>query len=133
MLFMAAITHNLFLGTISAFWIFIICADFFVGGGFAIVGPYGSEVWPKHLRASGMGSAYGFGGIGKILGPVMLALFAGSSNVVTPKATMDAILPAFTFLALLSIGAGVLYLFGIETKGKTIEEIESMLTGNRAS
>jgi len=129
MLFMAAINHNLFLGMVSAFWIFMICADFFVSGGFAIVGPYGSEVWPKHLRATGMGSAYGFGGIGKILGPVMLAFFAGSSNIVTPKATMDAIYPAFTFLALLSIGAGVLYLFGIETKGKTIEEIDCLVTG----
>ena len=101
-------------------------------GGFAIVGPYASEVWPKHLRASGMGSAYGFGGIGKILGPIVLAFFAGSSNMVTPKATTDAIIPAFTFLALLAIGAGVLYLFGFETRGKSIEQIDTMLTGEEA-
>ena len=126
-LFVAAVTHNLFLGTASAFWVFIICADFFVDGGFAIVGPYCSEVWPKHLRASGMGSAYGFGGLGKILGPVVLSFFAGSANIVTPQATTDAVIPAFTFLALMAIGAGVLYLFGFETKGKTIEQINSML------
>ena len=42
-------------------------AMFFADGGFAIVGPYAAEVWPSHLRTSGMGSAYGFGGIGKIL------------------------------------------------------------------
>lgn len=129
LLIIAAVNHNVFLGTVSAFWIFIICANFFVDGGFAIVGPYGSEVWPKHLRASGMGSAYGFGGIGKILGPIVLALIAGTSNIVTPKATIDAIIPAFTFLGLMSMGAGVLYLFGIETKGKTIEEIDLIITG----
>ena len=129
MLCMAAITHNLFLGAVSAFWIFMVCADFFVSGGFAIVGPYSSEVWPKHLRASGMGSAYGFGGIGKILGPIMLAFFAGSGNIVTPKATMAAIFPAFISLALLSVGAGLVFLFGIETRGKTIEEIDSMVKG----
>lgn len=127
LLFVAAVNHNVFLGTVSAFWIFIIFANFFVDGGFAIVGPYGSEVWPKHLRASGMGSAYGFGGIGKMLGPIALALFAGSSNIVSPKATIDAIIPAFTFLGLMAVGAGVLYLFGMETKGKTIEEIDTMV------
>jgi putative MFS transporter len=132
LLFIAAINHDLILGTVSAFWIFIICANFFMDGGFAIVGPYASEVWPKHLRASGMGSAYGFGGIGKILGPIVLAFFAGSGNMVTPKATTDAIIPAFTFLALLAIGAGVLYLFGIETRGKSIEQIDTMLTGEEA-
>jgi putative MFS transporter len=129
-LFVAAVTHNLFIGTASAFWVFIICADFFVDGGFAIVGPYCSEVWPKHLRASGMGSAYGFGGLGKILGPVALSFFAGSANIVSPKATTDAIIPAFTFLALMAIGAGVLYHFGFETKGKTIEQIDSLVTGS---
>jgi putative MFS transporter len=128
-LFVAAVTHSLFLGTVSAFWVFIICADFFVDGGFAILGPYCSEVWPKHLRASGMGSAYGFGGLGKIVGPIALSFFAGSANIVTPKATTDAILPAFTFLALLAIGAGVLYLYGFETKGKSIEQIDSILMG----
>ncbi len=75
-----------------------------------------------------MGSAYRFGGLGKILGPVVLSFFAGSANIVTPQATTGAIIPAFTFLALMAIGAGVLYLFGLETRGKTIEEINSMLS-----
>jgi putative MFS transporter len=55
-------------------------AFFFGDGGFAIVGPYAAEVWPSHLRTSGMGSAYGFGGVGKIIGPVGLALIVGSGN-----------------------------------------------------
>lgn len=37
------------------------------------------------LRTSGMGSAYGFGGIGKIIGPIGLALIVGSSNIVKPR------------------------------------------------
>jgi putative MFS transporter len=127
-LFLAAMYHNVFLGATSVFWLILIVTNFCVDGGFAIVGPYASEVWPKHLRASGMGSAYGFGGVGKILGPMALAIFAGSSDIVSPKATIDAIFPAFTFLSIVFIGMGVLFLFGIETKGKTIEQIDAMVT-----
>ena len=54
---------------LSAFWLILAAAFFFADGGFAIVGPYAAEVWPSHLRTTGMGSAYGFGGIGKIIGP----------------------------------------------------------------
>jgi len=32
-----------------------------------------------------MGSAYGFGGIGKIIGPVGLALIVGSGNYLKPE------------------------------------------------
>ena len=56
-----------------------------------------AEVWPTRLRTTGMGSAYGFGGIGKIIGPLGLALIVGSSNMITPKATLDAIAPSFLY------------------------------------
>ena len=62
---------------VSAFWLILAAAMFFADGGFAIVGPYAAEVWPSHLQTTGMGSAYGFGGIGKIMGPVGLALIVG--------------------------------------------------------
>jgi putative MFS transporter len=58
---------------LSAFWLILAAAMFFVDGGFAIVGPYAAEVWPSHLKTTGMGSAYGFGGIGKIIGLAGLA------------------------------------------------------------
>jgi putative MFS transporter len=51
------------------------------------------------LRANGMGSAYGFGSLGKIFGPLGLALIVGSSDVVSPKATIAAIDPAMLYLA----------------------------------
>src|ERR1700730_15583637 len=64
---------------VSVFWLLIIAADFFFDGGSAIMGPYAAGGWPSSLRTSGMGSAYGFGGIGKIIGPIGLALIVGSS------------------------------------------------------
>ena len=110
---------------VSLFWLLLICAAFFFDGGFAIVGPYAAEVWPSQLRTSGMGSAYGFGGLGKIIGPLGLALVVGSSNVVKPEATLSAIQPAFLYLASWFLMAGAVYLvLGVETKGRSIEAID---------
>src|SRR4030088_1582394 len=74
----------MFMG-VSAFWLLLAITFFFADGGFAIVGPYAAEVWPSHLRTSGMGSAYGFGGIGKIIGPLGLALIVGSNHHPEPE------------------------------------------------
>ena len=125
---LAGLYHSDMMFGVSAFWLLLIIAFFFADGGFAVVGPYAAEVWPSHLRTSGMGSAYGFGGIGKIIGPLGLALVVGSSNVVKPEATLGAIQPAFLYLASWFVLAGAVYLFlGIETKGRTIEEIDRSL------
>ena len=53
----AALSRNIFFGTTSLFWLILIATNFFVDGGFAIVGPYLAEVWPSSLRTTGMGSA----------------------------------------------------------------------------
>jgi len=128
MLALTAYLHDAFLGTVSMFWLLTIVTYFFADGGFAIVGPYAAEVWPAGLRTSGMGSAYGFGGLGKIIGPLGLALIAGSSNIVTPQASVAAIGPAFIYLAGWYVLAGVVYyFFGIETKGRSIEYIDGEL------
>src|SRR5260370_12359016 len=82
---------------VSAFWLLLAVAFFFADGGFAIVGPYAAEVWPSHLRTSGMGSAYGFGGIRKIIGPVGLALIVGSGNHLKPDAPLPQIPPALRY------------------------------------
>jgi len=58
-------------------------------------------VWPNRLRASGMGFSYGIGNLGKIKGPLGLALIAGSSDLVSPKATIDALFPAYGQAALM--------------------------------
>jgi putative MFS transporter len=113
---------------VSLFWLVMIVVFLVADGGFAIVGPYAAEVWPAHLRASGMGSAYGFGGIGKILGPLGLALIVGSSDVIQPDASVAKIIPAFAYLAIWFAVAGLVYGFiGFETKGHSIEEISEGL------
>src|SRR5205085_1418587 len=93
-----------------------------------------AEVWPAGLRATGMGSAYGFGGIGKVIGPAGLALIIGSSNMISPQVTLDAIMPAFMYLASWFALAGVVYLvFGFETKGRSFEAIDEQLAAKTAA
>lgn len=124
----AIVPSDAFIAGISVFYLLMMLAFFFTDGGFAIVGPYAAEVWPTDLRTSGMGSAYGFGGLGKIFGPVGLALIAGSSQIVNPEATTAGLTPGFIFLACFAALAGLVYFFlGIETKGKSIEEIDAEL------
>ncbi|HEX3863308.1 MAG TPA: MFS transporter [Stellaceae bacterium] len=114
---------------LSVFWLMVNAQSFIGSGGYAIVGPYSAEVWPAHLRASGMGSAYGFGSIGKIVGPLGLALIVGSSDVVSPKATIDAIQPAMLYLASWYLLTGITFFFiGLEVKGRSIEQIDADLT-----
>src|SRR5437763_14179086 len=120
----------MFMG-VSAFWLLLAVAFFFADGGFAIVGPYAAEVWPSHLRTSGMGSAYGFGGIGKIIGPVGLALIVGSGNYLKPDVPLTQIPTAFVYLGCWFLMAGAVYYFlGIETRGKSIEQIDRELNAS---
>jgi putative MFS transporter len=122
----AGVLHNEVVAGISLFWLFIVLGDFFYDGGFAIIGPYMAEVWPTRLRTSGMGSAYGFGGIGKIVGPLGLALIVGSSNVVKPEVTLAAITPSFLFLSAWLVLCGCAFLFfGFETRHRSISAIDS--------
>ena len=113
---------------VSVLWIMIVIADFFYDGGFAVIGPYMAEVWPTKLRTTGMGSAYGFGGIGKIIGPLGLALIVGTSDIVTPKATLDAIVPSFMYFTAWLVLCGCAFLFfGFETGKQSISSIDSEL------
>jgi putative MFS transporter len=121
----AGILHDAMLGSVSLFWLFIVCGDFFYDGGFAIIGPYMAEVWPTNPRATGMGSAYGFGGIGKIIGPLGLALIVGSSNVVKPDVTVAAIPSSFLFLAAWLVLCGLAFLvFGFETRNRPLAGLD---------
>ncbi len=129
LIILAGYNYDASLMGVSAFWLILAVAFFFADGGFAIVGPYAAEVWPSHLRTSGMGSAYGFGGIGKIIGPVGLALIVGSNNYLKPDVPLPEIPLAFLYLGCWFLMAGaVYYFFGLETRGKSIEEIDRELT-----
>jgi MFS transporter, putative metabolite:H+ symporter len=125
---LAGYLHDVYIGTVSVFFLLIMAQRFFGDGSYAIIGPYLAEVWPAGLRTSGMGLGYGVGNLGKILGPLGLALIIGSSNYVSPKATLDAIFPALLYLAFwYGQAAVVFWLLGFETKGRSIEEIDTAL------
>jgi putative MFS transporter len=124
----AGIGHNVMIGSVSLFWLMIVCADFFYDGGFAVIGPYMAEVWPTRLRTTGMGSAYGFGGLGKIIGPLGLALMIGASDVIKPQATVAAIVPGFLYFAAWMALCGCAFLFfGFETGRQSLTEIDASL------
>src|ERR1700687_1110115 len=134
LLVVAAIYHDVYFGAVSFFWLVLIVNNSFAAGGFAFVGPYSAEVWPVALRTTGMGSAYGFGGLGKVIGPLGLALIVGSSNIITPKASVAALLPSFSYLAAWVALAGLAYIcIGMETKGRSLETIEKALDASRAT
>ena len=129
---LAGFYYDGMIGGVSVFWLFVMVQRFFGDGAYAIIGPYTAEIWPAGLRTSGMGFGYGLGNLGKIIGPLGLALICGSSNFVSPKASLDFILPAMLFLASWSFLSGIAFLFGIETKGRSIEEIDDHLTSGAA-
>ena len=132
-LYLAGVFHSAFIGGVSMFWLMVMLARFFSDGGYAVVGPYAAEVWPTGLRASGMGFGYGLGNFGKVIGPLGLALIAGSSNYVNPKADLAALEPAMIYLAAWCALSGLVFLFlGFETKGRSIEEIDRDLAAGVA-
>jgi len=75
-----------------------------------------------------MGFSYGIGNLGKIIGPLGVALIVGSSNYVSPKITLEALFPALLFLAFWYGQTGLMFIIlGFETKGRSIEEIDRSL------
>ncbi len=131
---LAGYLHSIFIGGLSVFFLMILIQNFFGSGNYSIVGPYMGELWPARLRGSGMGFVYGVGNLGKFIGPAGLALIAGSSNLVSPKATLDALIPGFNYFAFWYILGAIAFLFiGIETRGRTIDEIETELNKPRGS
>jgi putative MFS transporter len=58
---LAGYWYDLYIGTLSVFFLLIMIQRFFGDASYAIIGPYIAEVWPSRLRASGMGFSYGIG------------------------------------------------------------------------
>ena len=131
---LAGYLHNVFVGGVSMFFVMILLQSFFGSGNYSIVGPYMGELWPARLRGSGMGLVYGVGNLGKFIGPAGLAVIAGSSNYVAPKATLDALVPAFNYFAFWYVlGAIAFWFIGFETRGRSFEEIDAALSTHPAS
>src|SRR5215470_12169176 len=126
---LAGYLHSVFIGGLSMFYLMILLQGFFGSGNYSIVGPYMGELWPARLRGSGMGLVYGVGNLGKFIGPAGLAVIAGSSNYVKPGVTMDALVPGFAYFASWYVLGAIAFAFiAMETKGRTIDEIDAELS-----
>jgi putative MFS transporter len=94
------------------FWGFWL--SFFMNGTYAGVYAYTPEIYPTEFRTTGMGSASAFGRVGGILAPIIIGLayahigFGGVFTITT---------------LILAIGMLVVALLGLNTKGKTLEQI----------
>ena len=131
---LAGYLNDAYIGALSVFFALCMIQRFFGDGSYAIIGPYLAEVWPLRLRGSGMGLCYGVGNVGKIIGPLGLALIVGSSNYISPKASVDAVLPAFLYLGFwYALAALTFWLIGFETKSRSIEEIDRAFAAGDAA
>jgi len=130
-LVIAGLTQSLFIGSLSVLVIAFVLADFFLDGGFANLAPSTPEVFPTSLRSHSSGLAEVVNGVGKILGPLGLAVIAGTSNIVQPEATGEAIPPGLFFLAFFSVVTALGFLLIPETRGKTLEAVEEEVEAQR--
>jgi putative MFS transporter len=93
-----------------------VCLSFFMNGAFAGVYAYTPEVFPTAVRTTGTGSSSSFGRIGSVSAPILVGL----------------VYPAFGFFgvfamttAVLLAGACVVFFLGIETRNRSLEDIEA--------
>jgi MFS transporter, putative metabolite:H+ symporter len=98
-------------GLITLFGSFL---SFFMNGTYAVIYAYTPEMYPTECRATGMGVASAVGRIGGILAPIIIGStfarigFGGVFTITT---------------AVLLFGAAVVGAVGINTTGKTLEQI----------
>ncbi len=113
---------------IPLFLLALIPAAFFVDGGFANLAPYTPEVFPTSLRTHGMGLAWAVSGFGRIIGPLVIALVAGTGDLVNPEATLDALAPSFLFLAAAAVLVGLAFTaVKLEPHGRDLETLSAEL------
>jgi len=103
------------------FVVFLAATAFFIEGGMSNISPYTIEQYGVRLGGRASGLAHAAAGFGKIAGPLVLALIAGSGNLLRPEATETAVFPAFLLLALCMLLVTFAFLFlSIETHGREI-------------
>jgi MFS transporter, putative metabolite:H+ symporter len=118
----AAIFHGEFVGGWSVFFLCLIAGALLYDGGMTNVAPYCVELFPVRIAAQGGALGNTVTGVTKLAGPVMLALIAGSGNLLTPRATEEAILPAFLLIAAIcAAGAMIMLFLRYETHGQPAE------------
>ncbi|MFE7160822.1 MFS transporter [Streptomyces sp. NPDC057636] len=94
--------------------LFGVLLSFFMNGTYAALYAYSPEVYPTVIRATGTGAASAFGRIGGIAAPITIGVlyatvgFSGVFTMVTGA---------------LVVGAAAVLLFGVNTSGRTLEEL----------
>jgi putative MFS transporter len=128
---LAAFFHNDFVGSVPLFLVFLVVGALFFDGGFSNLAPYPAEIFPVQLSGRAVGLAQFANGIGKIVGPLCLALIAGADNFVHPQATASAVMPAFIFLAGAGLLVGLAFTFlGVEPHGRPVSLFGGTRSGN---
>lgn len=118
---LAAIFHDSFWAGAPLFFVFLLIGHFFYDGAYSNLNTYAAELYPVRLASLGMSVSASAGGLGKILGPLALGLIAGTSNLITPKATEAAVVPGFLFMSAACLVAALAYtLLGVETHRKAL-------------
>jgi putative MFS transporter len=121
-----------FVGGVPLIVVLLAASAFCIDGSFSNLAPYTVESYGVRLgaRASGLGQTAN--GVGKILGPLSLALIAGTSNFVSPKATEGALFGSFLVLAFGMALVGLSFAFlGRETHGRAMSLDEAAQPAGR--
>ncbi|CAE6713979.1 MFS transporter [Paraburkholderia nemoris] len=98
-----------------------ICLSFFMNGTFGGVYAYTPEIFPTHLRATGVGTSSSFGRIGAVIAPIMVGMiypvlgFAGVFGITT---------------CVLLVGALTVLILGVPTRGLALEDISVAREGS---
>ncbi len=127
-LVLAAFSSDTEVAGAPLFLLALIPAAFFLDGGFANLAPYTPEVFPTSLRTHGMGLAWAVSGVGRIIGPLVIALVAGTGDLIDPEATLGALTPSFLFLAVSALLVGVAFaIVKLEPHGRDLETLAADL------
>jgi putative MFS transporter len=107
------------IGSVSAMVLATVALLVSASGVIATLIPYASEIYPVHLRATGAGVIAASSKLGGILGAGLgvVGLFANVS------------LSALAIAAPMLVAALLLARNGIDTRGRGLEEIQGLLTG----
>ena len=118
---LAGYLNAVMIGEMPLLVILFACSTFCIEGGFSNLAPYTVESYGVSLGARSSGLGQTANGFGKIIGPLSLALIAGSSHLVSPQQTAAAVFPAMMFLAFAMLLVGLSFLIlGVETHGKPL-------------
>ncbi|HVC57616.1 MAG TPA: MFS transporter [Stellaceae bacterium] len=110
-----------FIGGVPLMIVLLAVSAFCIDGSFSNLAPYTVESYGVRMGARSSGLGQTANGVGKILGPLSIAVIAGTSNFISPQATADALFPAFLFLAAGMLLVGLSFsVLGVETHGRAM-------------